>query len=187
MTNVATIPMTVGAAQENPAEVALRNAKRDAEFARRNLVCAYERHPDPNRRRHPLHWTIERDWAAAMKAVAAAVTIPTKVAAYRAIEKRLREIAALDKAALAEAAAAQEREMAAIGAETVRRSPAPPPPPSPAAALVAELRRRGVTLTAAGGKIVATPASALLGADIDALRGHKDEILRLLGREQVEV
>ena len=187
MTAAVTMPMTTGADQFSPAERALGEARRAAEHAHRHVAFAYTNHAIPERRVHPLAWTISRDWTAALRAVAAARTLPEKAGAWRAGEKRMKEIGALDKPALAEAVAEQEREIEAIGAATVASIPPAPPPPSEAAELIADLRRRGVSLFPIGGTILAHPAGLLMRADIDEMRRHKAELLRLLARDFVEV
>lgn len=49
-----------------------------------------------------------------------------------------------------------------------------------AATLVATLRARGVTLSPDGDKLRVRPAERLTPAELDTLRAHKVEVLRLL-------
>jgi hypothetical protein len=182
----------IGAGQMSPHELALRDAKRDAEHWYRQVAFKY--HSGPSRREHPLSWTIRMAYEAAQKAVAPSTnpripgpTNAAQIEAWRALEKKMREIAALDAEGLAEAIIEQQRRIADIMAETRARAPTPPPQPSPAAALIDELQRRGVSLAVAGGKIVATPNGLLLQGDVNRLREHKAEVIRLLTQDQAEI
>lgn len=58
--------------------------------------------------------------------------------------------------------------------------------PVTAAALVADLRRRGIRLEAAGDRLRYAPKDALSPADVEALRAVKADVLRLLTDPDVD-
>src|SRR5262252_6766549 len=53
-----------------------------------------------------------------------------------------------------------------------------------AASLIADLRARGITLEPRGDRVRFRPASAVTEAEVEAIRYHKAEILRLLAAER---
>lgn len=194
MRAIPTIPTRVAEAtapaHETPDQRALREARRDAEFTYRNLIAMYGQHPDMNRRVHPLAWTIERDWTAGQQSVNSARTLATKAAAWRAVGAKMKAIAALSKPQIAEAVKVQEAEIAAIHAETHKRTapPTPPAPPPPSAAqVVAAYRRHGCGFVLDGDTLRLTNAADLLPGDLARLREHKPAILALLRAETIEV
>ena len=110
----------------------------------------------------------------AMLARCVLAPFPEHMAAWKADQDEA------DKARALGAAAAIAARVSQDVARCQAQGWCPPAPKSAGATIVAELARRGVTLSIADGKLRAAPAPLLTAADLETLRRHKAELVKAL-------